>query len=81
MPKIIRYDSGTCELFDSKSRAVLDSIQQHFPIVEIENSERGNSDQWFVQIYREGSEGPEGFFGSTTYEAACRLANALKIPI
>jgi hypothetical protein len=81
MPKIIRYDSATCELFDGKTQTILDSIQQHFPIVEIQIPEGGKSNQWFVQTFRQGREGPEGFFGQTTFEAACRLAKALKVPI
>ena len=79
MANVISYDSATRDQFDIKTQTVLDSIQRQFPIVEIELPLDDESQQWFVQVYRDGNDMPEGFFGETTYEAALRVANALKI--
>ncbi len=57
---------------------VLDLIQDQFPKVEIEppSNETG---QWFVQVYRNDADTPEGFFGDSSLESALRLAKALKL--
>jgi len=83
MSRIIRYDARSRDLFDVETQAVLDRIQAHYSIIEIENPEdssRSSRGQWFVQVYRKGiEENPEGFFGVTSLEAASRLAKALKL--
>ena len=82
MSRIIRDDSRSRDLFGAETQTVLDVIQTHYPIIEIESPDEneGPASQWFVQIYRNGIEqNPEGFFGDTSLEAAVRLANALKI--
>ena len=80
MTKIIRYDARSRNLFGTETQAVLDEIQTHYPIIEIEEPHHGPGNKWFVQVYRNGIEkAPEGFFGNTSLEAAVRLAKALKI--
>jgi len=82
MPKIVRYDEKTRDLFDSRAQEILDLVRAKYPIVEVEYPEKSSSEQlFFVQVYRKGEDNmPEGFFGESTYEAACRVAKALKIP-
>lgn len=80
MDKVILYDDDTRDLFDQETRVVLDLIHGRYPLVEIEAPTKGERYQWFVQVYRNGREHlPEGFFGDTPLEAACRVAKALKI--
>lgn len=82
MADVIPYDATTRNQFDAETQAILDLIHKRFPLVEIEFPVSGKSRQWFVQVYRNGSNRmPEGFFGDTTLQAAARVAKALNIEL
>lgn len=75
-PFIKSYGDDTCAQFDQATRRVLDALNKQFAVVEVEHC----GDEWFVHVGKtEADELPVGFFGKTPYQAAVRLARALKV--